>query len=91
MLRPESAVAGPGDYCHRTVPGHVNWPGCVLPNLFGPTGLTVYTNPNLPFQHHTHFIGAAQTTLNQTLSSAIATQLAVLPIVSPSFGIHLSV
>jgi hypothetical protein len=56
----------------------------VLPNLFGPTGLTVFPNPVVP--HYAHFIGAAQTTLNQTLSSAIATQLAILPIISPSSG-----
>lgn len=59
-------------------------PACVLPNLFGPTGLTVYSNPVFP--HYAHFIGSAQTTLNQTLSSAIATQLTALPIISPSSG-----
>lgn len=59
-------------------------PACVLPNLFGPNGLTVY--PSDRFPHYAHFVGPAQTTLNQTLSSAIATQLAVLPIVSPSSG-----
>jgi hypothetical protein len=64
--------------------GHGSEPGCVLPNLFGPMGLTVY--PSGAFPHYAHFIGAAQTTLNQTLSSAIATQLAVLPIISPSSG-----
>lgn len=64
--------------------GHGGDPGCVLPNLFGPTGLTVYANPAVP--HYAHFLGAAQTTLNQTLSSAIATQLAILPIISPSSG-----
>src|SRR5262245_43407849 len=46
-------------------------PGCVLPNLFGPAGLTVFPNPVVP--HYAHFVGAAQTTLNQTLSTAIAT------------------
>jgi hypothetical protein len=56
----------------------------VLPVLFGNTGLTVFPNANFP--HYAHFIGSAQTTLNQTLSSAIATQLAVLPIISPSSG-----
>jgi hypothetical protein len=56
----------------------------VLPNLFGPTGLSLYANPVVP--HYAHFIGSAQTTLNQTLSSAIATQLAILPIISPSSG-----
>jgi hypothetical protein len=44
----------------------------------------VFANPVVP--HYAHFIGAAQTTLNETLSSAIATQLAILPIISPSSG-----
>jgi len=65
--------------------GHASWPGCALPNLFGPTGLTLFQNAS-GFTHYAHFIGSAQTTLNQTLSSAIATQLAVLPIISPSSG-----
>jgi hypothetical protein len=64
--------------------GHESEPGCVLPNLFGPTGLTLFNNPALP--HFAHFVGSAQTTLNQTLSSAIATQLAILPIISPASG-----
>lgn len=59
-------------------------PGCVLPNLFGPYGLSLYNNPVFP--HYAHFIGSAQTTLNQTLGTAIATQLAILPIISPSSG-----
>jgi len=74
----------PGTVVTGQCTGHGNWPGCVLPNLFGPTGLTVYANSGFP--HYAHFIGAAQTTLNQTLSSAIATQLAVLPNISPSSG-----
>jgi hypothetical protein len=57
-------------------------PGCSLPNLFGRFGLTLFPNPGFP--HYAHFIGSAQTTLNQTLSTAIATQLAILPIISPS-------
>jgi hypothetical protein len=56
----------------------------VLPNVFGSTGLSLFANPVVP--HYAHFIGSAQTTLNQTLSSAIATQLAILPIISPSSG-----
>ncbi len=64
--------------------GHENEPGCVLPNLFGPTGLTLFNSP--AFSHYAHFIGAAQTTLNQTVSTAIATQLAIQPIISPSSG-----
>jgi hypothetical protein len=64
--------------------GHQSQPGCVLPNLFGATGLSLASNPVFP--HYAHFIGSAQTTLNQTLGSAIATQLAILPIISPSSG-----
>ncbi|MGH9831353.1 MAG: hypothetical protein ACREDR_49750, partial [Blastocatellia bacterium] len=64
--------------------GHQGQPGCVLPSLFGPSGLTLYNNPVFP--HFAHFIGSAQTTLNQTLSTAIATQLAILPIISPASG-----
>ncbi len=47
-------------------------------------GLSVFPNPRVP--HYAHFIGPAQTTINQTLSTAIATQLAILPIISPSSG-----
>ncbi len=64
--------------------GHASEPGCVLPNLFGPGGLSLFNNPVFP--HYAHFIGSAQTTLNQTLGTAIATQLAILPIVSPASG-----
>src|SRR4051794_14454415 len=64
--------------------GHESEPGCVLPNLFGPKGLTLYPAPQFP--HYAHFIGSAQTTLNQTLGTAIATQLAILPIISPASG-----
>ncbi len=64
--------------------GRTKEPSCVLPNLFGPTGLTLFSGGAFP--HYAHFIGSAQTTLNQTLSSAIATQLAILPIISPSSG-----
>src|SRR5580704_742908 len=64
--------------------GHTSEPACVLPNLFGPQGLTVY--PNAAFPHYAHFIGSAQTIVNQTLSSALATQLATLPSISPSSG-----
>ena len=64
--------------------GNASQPGCVLPNLFGPKGLSLYNNPAFP--HYAHFIGSAQTTLNQTISTAIATQLAILPIISPASG-----
>jgi hypothetical protein len=46
--------------------------------------LSLYNSPVFP--HYAHFIGSAQTTLNQTLGSAIATQLAILPIISPASG-----
>jgi hypothetical protein len=64
--------------------GHGSEPGCVLPNLFGSTGLTLNSTGRFP--HYAHFIGAAQTTLNQSLGTAIATQLAILPIISPASG-----
>lgn len=64
--------------------GHAGDPGCVLPNLFGSNGLTLANNGAFP--HYAHFIGSAQDTLNQTLGAAIATQLAILPIISPSSG-----
>lgn len=64
--------------------GHESEPGCVLPNLFGPQGLTLANNPVFP--HYAHFIGSAQETLNEGVGTAIATQLAILPIISPSSG-----
>src|ERR1051326_3888256 len=39
--------------------GHESEPGCVLPNLFGSTGLTLFNTP--AFSHFAHFVGAAQT------------------------------
>ena len=74
----------PGTVVTGQCQGKEGQPGCVLPNLFGSTGLGVNSNPIFP--HYAHFIGAAQTTLNQTLTSAIATQLTVLPTISPSSG-----
>lgn len=74
----------PGTVITGQCQGHETQPGCVLPNLFGPTGLTLFNNP--VFTHFAHFVGSAQTTLNQTVSTAIATQLAILPIISPSSG-----
>jgi hypothetical protein len=79
-----STVLQPGTQVTGQCAGHLQAPGCVLPNLFGPGGLTLYPNP--AFSHYAHYVGSAQTTLNQTLSSAIATQLAILPIVSPASG-----
>ncbi len=64
--------------------GHESEPGCVLPNLFGSQGLTLANNPQFP--HYAHFIGSAQQTLNQGVGTAIATQLAILPIISPASG-----
>src|SRR5215470_17762888 len=54
----------PGTIVTGQCQGQGGAPGCVLPNLFGPTGLTVFPNPGFP--HYAHFIGSAQTTLNQT-------------------------
>jgi hypothetical protein len=75
---------GPGTVITGQCSGHEKEPGCVLPNLFGSGGLTLQPNPF--FSHYAHYVGSAQTTLNQTLSTAIATQLAILPIISPSSG-----
>jgi hypothetical protein len=61
--------------------GYAKDPGCVLPNVFGPNGLTL---PNT--SHFAHFSGSAVDVLNQTLSTAIATQLVTLPLISPSSG-----
>lgn len=77
ILTPGTVVIG---HCQ----GNTGEPGCVLPNLFGPTGLTLYNNP--AFSHFAHFIGSSQSILNQTVSTAIATQLVTLPIISPSSG-----
>jgi hypothetical protein len=74
----------PGTVVTGQCQGKESQPACVLPNLFGPQGLSLFATPQ--FAHYAHFIGPAQTTLNQTLSSAIATQLAILPIISPSSG-----
>ena len=77
-------LLGPGTTVTGRCFSHENEPGCVLPNLFGSGGLTLVPNPQ--FSHYAHYAGAAQDTLNQTLSTAIATQLAVLPLISPSSG-----
>ncbi len=74
----------PGTVVTGQCQGHGSEPGCVLPNLFGSQGLTLANNPQFP--HYAHFIGSAQQTLNQGVGTAIATQLAVLPIISPSSG-----
>jgi hypothetical protein len=74
----------PGTIVIGECQGHTSEPGCVLPNLFGPGGLSLFPNPVFP--HYAHFIGSAQTTMNQTLGGSIATQLAILPIISPSSG-----
>src|ERR1035438_138624 len=77
-------ILTPGTIVTGQCNGRTTEPGCVLPNLFGSTGLTLYNSP--AFSHFAHFVGSAQTTLNQTLSTAIATQLAILPIISPASG-----
>ena len=64
--------------------GHASEPGCVLPSLFGAQGLTLNNSPVFP--HYAHFVGSAQETLNQGVGTAIATQLAILPIISPASG-----
>ena len=77
-------VLSPGTVVTGECSKHTHDPACVLPNLFGPQGLTVYANPTFP--HYAHFIGSAQQIMNQTLSTAIGTQLAVLPFISPASG-----
>ena len=77
-------VLVPGTVVTGQCATHTHDPGCVLPNLFGPQGITVFANPTFP--HYAHFIGSAQQIMNQTLSSAIGTQLAVLPFISPASG-----
>ncbi|HLJ14941.1 MAG TPA: transporter [Bryobacteraceae bacterium] len=74
----------PGTIVTGVCQGHAAEPGCVLPNLFGPQGLTLANNPQFP--HYAHFTGSAQEILNQGVGTAIATQLAILPIISPSSG-----
>src|SRR4051794_16476850 len=76
-----TSVLGPGTVTTGQCATRTGEPGCVLPNLFGPGGLTLQPIP--AFSHYAHYVGAAQETLNRTLSSAIATQLAILPIISP--------
>jgi hypothetical protein len=79
-----STILTPGTVVTGQCYGRGSQPGCVLPNLYGPTGLTLFSNP--VSSHFAHFVGSAQTTLNQTLSTAIATKLAILPIISPASG-----
>ncbi|HEX3880780.1 MAG TPA: transporter [Bryobacteraceae bacterium] len=77
-------VLTPGTVVIGQCQGHTGEPGCVLPNLFGSTGLTLFNNP--AFSHFAHFIGSSQSVLNQTVSTAIATQLVTLPLISPASG-----
>jgi len=84
VCRAQPITLVPGTVVTGQCQGHESEPGCVLPNLFGPQGLTLANNPAFP--HYAHFIGSAQETLNQGVGTAIATQLAVLPIISPSSG-----
>ena len=80
----QPVVLVPGTVVTGQCQGHASEPGCVIPNLFGPQGLTLANNPVFP--HYAHFVGSAQETLNQGVGTAIATQLAILPIISPSSG-----
>jgi hypothetical protein len=80
----QTKVLQPGDVVIGQCQGHTSDPGCVLPNLFGPTGLTLDPGPNVP--HYAHFSSDADSVLNRTLGSAIATQLVTLPIISPASG-----
>jgi hypothetical protein len=82
--QPQPQPLNPGTVVTGQCQGNESEPGCVLPNLFGPQGLSLFPSPVFP--HYAHFIGSAETTLNQTLSTAIATQLAILPFISPSSG-----
>jgi hypothetical protein len=79
-----TSILSPGTVVIGQCQGHTSEPGCVLPNLFGSGGLTLFNNPN--FSHYAHFIGSSQSILNQTVSTAIATQLVTLPIISPASG-----
>src|SRR5689334_18424603 len=54
--------------------------GCVIPNAYGPTGLTL---PN-PF-HQAHFDSDFQANFSP-LNSAVATELTLLPLASPASG-----
>src|SRR5690348_14205858 len=74
----QTAPLAPGVPVTGDCSGHGSQPGCVLPNLFGPQGLTLANNVQFP--HYAHFTGSAQETLNQGVGTAIATQLAILPI-----------
>jgi hypothetical protein len=74
----------PGTVVTGNCQSHAGASGCTLPNLFGPQGLTLFSSPVFP--HYAHFVGSAQQTLNTTLSTAIATQLAILPFISPASG-----
>jgi len=79
-----TSVLTPGTGVIGQCQGHTGEPGCVLPNLFGSGGLTLFDSPT--FSHFAHFIGSSQSILNQTVSTAIATQLVTLPIISPASG-----
>src|SRR5580658_5716546 len=84
----QPVVLVPGTVVTGQCQGHASEPGCVIPNLFGPQGLTLSNNPVFP--HYAHFVGSAQETLNQGVGTAIATQLAILPIISPASGFTFS-
>lgn len=78
------AILQPGTVVTGTCSGHEKDPGCVLPNAFGPEGLTLFNAGQFP--HYAHFTSDAQELLNQAIGTAIATQLVTLPIISPASG-----
>ena len=60
--------------------------GCVLPNIYGGTQ-GILLPPGTPGEHAAHFLETSEFTENfLPLNKAIATQLALLPIVSPASG-----
>src|ERR1035437_1545503 len=79
-----ATVLSPGTLVIGQCAGHTKEPGCVLPNLFGPQGITLFPNPAFP--HYAQLIRSAHSMIKQTLSSAIGTQLAVLSVMSPASG-----
>ncbi len=76
LLCPAGVTMAQTDACA----GADSKPGCVLPRLYHQTGLTL---PNR--FHAAHFLSDFQSNF-AALNSAIGTQLAVLPLISPASG-----
>jgi hypothetical protein len=57
----------------------------VIPQLFGPNGLIVETTTPPAFNHQAHFLNAFQSEFTQ-FNTALANQLASLPLPSPASG-----